>query len=114
VEFSETADKMSTVSTPSRRTSKKTKKKRPILDVPAAALAILASISPFIERAVLCMNQIMLTTNPAAASITQPSKMSEFQLVCASTTAPSTLAAMAEPSAQKTVFFNSGRPILLK
>ena len=37
-------------------------------------------MSPFMLRAVRCMNQIMLMTKTAAASMTQPSKMSEFEL----------------------------------
>ena len=58
-------------------------------------------------RAVLCMNQIMLMTKKAAASMTQPSKMSELNWVWARTMAPTTLAAMAEPRAQKTVRLSS-------
>ena len=44
------------------------------------------------------MNQIMETTKTAAASITQPSKMSEFQLLWARAMAPRTEAAMADGS----------------
>ncbi len=116
VEFSVTADRISTVSTPSRRTSRNTKKKSPIFDTPAAPVycEIFSSMEPFIVRAALCMYQIMLITKAAAPSITQPSTMSELNCVRARTTATATLAATADPSAQKTVRFNSGRPILLR
>ena len=60
------------------------------------------------------MNQIMLMTKTAAASMTQPSTMSELYWVWAMTTATATLAATADPRAQKTVRFSSGRPILLR
>ncbi len=73
--------------------------------------ATLFSISPLRDRAVLFMNQIMLMTKTAAASMTQPSKMSELSWSRATMTATRTEAAMADPRAQKTVFFSSGRPI---
>src|SRR5438309_7091997 len=116
VEFSVTADKISTVSTPSRSTSRNTKKKSPTFDTPAGPVycATFSSIDPFMVRAVLCMNQIMLITNTAAASITQPSTMSELYAVCDTATATPMLATTADPSAQKTVRFSSGRPILLR
>src|SRR5277367_4096881 len=116
VEFSVTADKISTVSTPSRSTSRNTKKKSPTLDTPAAPVycEIFSSIDPFIVRAVLCINQIMLITNAAAASITHPSTMSELYAVWATATATPILPTTADPSAQNTVRFSSGRPILLR
>src|SRR5271170_7494483 len=116
VEFSVTADRISTVSTPSRSTSRNTKKNSPAFETPAAPVycETFSSIEPFMVRAVLCMNQIMLITKAAAPSITQPSNTSELNWVRASTTAPATLAGIAEPKAQKTVRFNSGLPILDK
>src|SRR5258707_3593498 len=100
VEFSVTADRINTVSTPSRTTSRNTKKKSPIYDTPAGPVycEIFSSIDPFIVRAVLCMNQIMLITNTAAASITHPSTMSELYAVWATTTATPTLATTADPN----------------
>ncbi len=76
--------------------------------------ATFCSMSPFMERAARCMNQIMLMTKAAAASMTQPSMMSELKGVWARATATAMLATMAEPRAQKTVRLNSGRPILLR
>ncbi len=73
-----------------------------------------ASMSPFMVRAVWCMNQIMLMTKAAAASMTQPSMMSELKWVWARTMATAMLAAMAEPRAQKTVRLSSERPILVR
>src|SRR5271154_6436974 len=104
VEFSVTADKISTVSTPSRSTNRNTKKKSPTFDIPAPPVyfEIFSSIEPFIVLAVLCMNQIMLITKTAAASITQPSTMSELYGVCASTTATAMLATTADPNPQNT------------
>ena len=81
-------------------------------EVPAVALAILASISPFMERAVLFMNQIMLATKKAATSMTQPSRMSELKFSRATMIAATTLAATAESRPQMTVFLRSCRPIL--
>ncbi len=57
------------------------------------------------------MNQIMLTTKPAAASMTQPSKMSELKLSAGDDDGGEDEAAMADPSAQKTVRLSSWRPI---
>ncbi len=90
VELRVTAERIRTVSTPSRRTSRKTKKNRPIFETPCSPpvyFATFSSIEPFIVRAVLCMNQIMLMTKAAAASITQPSKTSGLNCSRASTTA---------------------------
>ncbi len=75
--------------------------------MPLSVRAILASISPFSERAVLFMNQIMLAVKKAAASMTQPSTMSELSWRRATRTAARTLATRAEPSAQRTVRFSS-------
>ena len=112
----EAAERISTVSTPSRRTRRKTKKKRPALDTPLgpAYCEIFSSMEPFMVRAALCMNQIMLITKAAAASMTHPSMMSELNWVRATTMATATLAAMADPSAQKTVRLSSDRPILVR
>src|SRR5579871_754508 len=89
VELRVTAERMRTVSTPSRRTSRKTKKKRPNFETPRSPpvyFATFSSMEPRMVRAVLCMNQIMLMTNAAAASITQPSNMSGLNCSRASTT----------------------------
>src|SRR5260370_8660055 len=99
-----------------RRTSRNGKEKRPIVETPGGLVywEIFSSIEPFIARAALCMYQIMLITKAAAASITQPSTMSELYAVWATATATPILATTADPSAQKTVRFSSDRPTLLR
>jgi hypothetical protein len=60
------------------------------------------------------MNQIMLAVKKAATSITQPSTMSELSWKRETRMAARTEAAMAEPSAARTVFLRSWRPILAR
>ena len=54
---------------------------------PRANKPTLLSISPLSLRPVFIMKTIMVTTKTAATSMTQPSKMSSFQLRRESTTA---------------------------
>jgi hypothetical protein len=55
-------------------------RKRPIHASSRANSPILPSISPLSLRPVFIMKMIMVTTKTAATSMTQPSKMSSFQL----------------------------------
>ncbi len=76
VEFSVTPARVRTVSTPSRRIIRKTKRNTPIRELPLASDSSLPSISPFIFLPVRIMKMIMVMTKKAAASMTQPSTMS--------------------------------------
>ena len=95
-----TADRIRTVSPPSRRTIRKTKRKTPNCDPRPASEPILPSISLFNFFPVFIMKMIMVTTKNAAPSITQPSKMSSLSWSRESRMATPMLATTADASAQ--------------
>ena len=76
LDSSETAERISTVSAPSRNTIRNTKRKTPNCDPRPASDPILLSISPLSLRPAFIMKITMVTTKTAAASITQPSNKS--------------------------------------
>src|ERR1700722_19453419 len=111
VEFSVTAERIRTVSAPSRSTIKKTKKNSPIHASFPASNPTLPSISPFILRPVFIMKITMVTTKKAATSMTHPSNTSSFRFSRESRIATPMLPANAAPSAAYTAFRRSLRPI---
>src|SRR5947209_14426744 len=112
--FSDSADRISTVSTPSRSTIKKMNRNIPQLEPAADNSPKRDSMFFFRNRAVFIMKATMLITNAAATNITQPSNRSVLISYFANTTASAILSANADPSAQKTTFFSSSRPVLLR
>src|SRR5436305_1371917 len=111
VEFSETAERISTVSAPSRNTIKKMKMNSPNQASFPASRPTLPSISPFNLRPVFIMKTTMVTTKKAATSMIQPSKTSSFRWVREMTIATPILPRNAAASAAYTVLRNSARPI---
>ena len=99
VEFKETAERISTVSAPSRSTIRNTKKNRPIQASSPASRPTLPSIWPFSLRPVFIMKITMVMTKKAATSMIQPSNTSSFQFSREITTAIPMLPTKAQPRA---------------
>ena len=87
VEFRDTAERIRTVSAPSRSTIRKMNMNRPNQASLPASRPTFPSISPFSFRPVFIMKTTMVTTKNAATSMTQPSKTSSFRWVREITTA---------------------------
>ena len=114
VEFSDTAPRIRTVSTPSRRTIRKTNRNSPKPAFRPARRPTLPSICPLSARPVFIMKTIMVMTKKAATSMIQPSKMSWFHWVRESRMAIPMLPTKAAIRAAKTDLRSSGRPILAR
>ena len=99
LEFSDTAERIRTVSTPSRRTIRNTNAKSPSCDPLSASKPTFPSIFPLRWRAVFIMKMTMVTTKNAATSMIQPSKMSWLRWVRERITAAPMLPTKAAPSA---------------